>query len=144
VQRELHAAGAAVPPTYAQIGNAILMGWVGDERPAPRLSDVRLDPAEARPLFDTLIHNIGLFLSRHRIHGDLSAYNILYWDGQVTVIDFAQMVDPRYGSEAYALLERDVTRVCDYFRPYQITDDPAAITADLWTRYLLQDLERAE
>jgi RIO kinase 1 len=62
----------------------------------------------------------------------------------VTVIDFAQMVDPRYSSDVYALLERDVTRVCDYFRPYRISADPAAITADLWSRYLLHDLEPTE
>jgi RIO kinase 1 len=50
VQRELFEAGAAVPQAHAQIGNAILMGWVGADRPAPRLSDVRLDQSEARPL----------------------------------------------------------------------------------------------
>jgi RIO kinase 1 len=141
VQHELHAAGAAVPRAWSQIGNAILMDWVGDdEGPAPRLSDVELDAEEARPLFDRLIANIGLFLGRHRIHGDLSPYNILYHGGEVTVIDFAQAVDPRHNQQVYALLERDVDRVCRFFARYGVEADAGAIAADLWTRYMLGEL----
>jgi RIO kinase 1 len=144
VQRELHAAGADVPAALSQIGNAILMGWVGDDtNPAPRLSDVVLDPDEAPALFERLLHNIALFLANHRIHGDLSAYNILYWQGAITVIDFAQMVDPRYNPDVYPLLERDIERVCSYFARYGIVADPAAHAADLWARYLMGDLEVA-
>jgi RIO kinase 1 len=144
VQRELHAAGADVPVALSQIGNAILMGWVGDDaNPAPRLSDVVLEPDEAPALFEQLLHNIALFLANHRIHGDLSAYNILYWQGAITVIDFAQMVDPRYNPDVYPLLERDIERVCSYFARYGIVTDPAAHAADLWARYLMGDLEVA-
>ena len=141
VQRELSVVGAAVPRIYAQAGNAILMEWIGGEDPAPRLSDITLDRSEARPLFDYLIDNIGLFLANHRNHGDLSAYNILYWDGRVTVIDFAQMVDPRYSSEIYPIFERDVVRVCSFFTRYGIHADPSTIAAELWARYTQGDLE---
>lgn len=142
VQRELHAAGADVPAALSQIGNAILMGWIGDgDSPAPRLSDVDLDPLEAPALFDQLMDNIARFLANHRIHGDLSAYNILYWQGDITVIDFAQMVDPRYNPDVYPLLERDIERVCSHFARYGIAADPAALAADLWARYLMGDLE---
>ncbi len=143
VQQELSLVGAAVPHTYAQAGNAILMEWIGAEVPAPRLSDVTLDRSEAQPLFELLIDNIGLFLANNRIHGDLSAYNILYWEGNVTVIDFAQMVDPRYSSEIYPIFERDIARVCSFFARYGISANPTDIAADLWTRYLMGDLEAA-
>ncbi|MEN9933563.1 MAG: hypothetical protein RLZZ387_142 [Chloroflexota bacterium] len=144
VQRELHTAGAAVPRVWSQIGNAILMDWVGDEDgPAPRLSDVDLEQDEARPLFDKLIGSIELFLTHHRIHGDLSAYNILY-DGDVTVIDFAQAVDPRHNPEVYTLLARDVDRVCRFFAPYGVQADADAIAADIWTRYLLGEAGHKE
>jgi RIO kinase 1 len=143
VQRELHAAGADVPTPFSQLGNAILMDWVGDgEQPAPRLSDVDLEPDEAQPLFDRLIDNITLFLGNHRIHGDLSPYNVLYWEGQVTVIDFAQMVDPRYNADLYPLLERDIERICAFFARYGIQADPAGIAAGLWARYLMGELEQ--
>ena len=142
VQRELHAAGADVPAALSQIGNAILMGWIGDaDSPAPRLSDVDLDLLEAPALFDQLMDNIARFLANHRIHGDLSAYNILYWQGDITVIDFAQMVDPRYNPDVYPLLERDIERVCSHFARYGIAADPATLAADLWARYLMGDLE---
>jgi RIO kinase 1 len=141
VQHELHAAGAAVPRAWSHIGNAILMDWVGDEDgPAPRLSDVALEPEEARPLFDTLIDNIACFLAHHRIHGDLSPYNILYHGGEVTVIDFAQAVDLRHSPHIYPLLERDVERVCRFFQRYGVTANAQEIAADLWTRYTLGEL----
>src|SRR5262249_16830709 len=77
VQQELYLAGADVPQTFAQSGNAILMAYLGNgDMAAPRLSDVELEPEEAGPLFERLIDNIGLFLGHHRIHGDLSPYNI--------------------------------------------------------------------
>lgn len=142
VQRELHEIGACVPATFSQSGNGILMAWIGDEDgPAPRLSDVTLEQEEAQPLFDCLIQNIGLWLGQHRIHGDLSPYNILYWQGEVTVIDFAQAVDPRYNPEVYTLLMRDVDRVYRFFARYGVQADPDAIAADLWTRYLMGELQ---
>jgi RIO kinase 1 len=140
-QRQLHVAGGDVPRPLSQIGNAVLMEYLGDaDTPAPRLSEVDLAPKEARPLFAQLLHNIELFLAHDRIHGDLSAYNILYWRGAVTIIDFAQAVDPRYSDAIYPLLERDVERVCRYFAPYGIAADPAAIASDMWTRYLIGEL----
>src|SRR5690348_13571331 len=47
-QRPLYAHGANVPRTFAQIGNAVLMEYIGDVgEPAPRLSDVVLEDEEA-------------------------------------------------------------------------------------------------
>lgn len=137
-QLRVYEAGADVPAILAQAGNAILMEYIGDlEGSAPLLKHVRLDPEEAQPLFDTLLRNIELFLRCHCIHGDLSAYNILYWEGRVWVIDFAQAVDPRVNIDVYPLLERDVERVCRYFAPYGIDVDAANLANDIWLRYLM-------
>ena len=85
----LYRAGAAVPKPYAQSSGAILMEFVGDhEGAAPLLSSVTLETAQARQLFDDLINNIQLWLSCNYIHADLSAFNILYWQDQLKVIDF--------------------------------------------------------
>jgi len=40
----------------------------------------------------------------------------------------------------FALLERDVERVCRYFAPYGVAADPPALALDLWTRYLCGEL----
>ncbi len=137
----LYQAGADVPRPLAQIGNAVLMEYVGDdEEVAPRLSDVDLAPEEAAPLFDALLRNVELALACDRIHGDLSAYNVLYWQGAATIIDFAQAVDPRHNDELYALLERDIDRLYRYFARYGVVADPGALAADMWTRYLCGEL----
>jgi RIO kinase 1 len=140
-QRLLHEIEGDVPRPFAQVGNAVLMAYLGDaDEPAPRLNEVTLAPDEAQPLFDRLLYNVELFLAHDRIHGDLSAYNILYWQGAAAIIDFAQAVDPRYNEDIYPLLERDIERVCRYFAPYGVAADPRAIASDMWLRYLVGEL----
>jgi len=136
-QRLLYESGADVPKPLAQIGNALLMEFIGEApgEAAPLLREVNLTPEEARPLFQRLLYNIEGWLACDRIHGDLSEYNILYWRGALTVIDFAQAVDPRQNPSVYALLARDIERVCRYFARYGVFADPDALADDLWTRY---------
>ncbi len=140
-QQLLYGAGAVVPQPLSQIGNAVLMEYVGDvDEPASHLQQVRVPRDEAPRLFRNLMRDIELFLAHDRIHGDLSAYNILYWQGNVTIIDFAQAVDPRHNPEVYPLLERDIERVCGYFARFGVTSDPHALAARLWSRYMGGDL----
>lgn len=136
-QTQLFKAGANVPKPIAHQGNTILMAYIGDEYgPAPTLSEVRLPQAEAEPLFQRVMDNVALMLDNHLIHGDLSAYNILYWEGTIYLIDFPQMVEARHNPHAYELLERDITRVCEYFNSFGIATDPVALTHGLWDPYM--------
>jgi RIO kinase 1 len=132
----LHAAGADVPVPYAMADNAILMGYIGDlDGCAPALNEVSLERAEARSLFERTMRNIELLLAHERIHGDLSAYNILYWEGRITLIDFPQVVSPRINRNAFAIFKRDLTRVCEYFDKQGVGADPARLAAELWTKH---------
>ena len=132
----LHAAGAAVPKPYATSENAILMAYIGDAtQAAPTLQESRLTPAEAPHLFNEVMRNIDLMLQQGWIHGDLSAYNILYWQGAITFIDFPQVVNVANNSHAYGVLERDVTRVCQYFATQGVHSQPEKIAKELWARY---------
>jgi RIO kinase 1 len=131
---DLHAAGADVPEPYARGDNAVLMSYIGDaEMPAPILNSIELDPLEARRLFYRVLHNIEIMLSRGRVHADLSAYNILYWDGKITLIDFPQVIRPQDNRNAFRIFERDVTRVCEYFSRQGLRLNPRKLAADLWT-----------
>lgn len=135
-QRVLWEAGADVPRPLSQIGNSVLMAYIGEPGDAaPKLAGVALEPDEAQELFAQVLRNIELCLAHNRIHGDLSAYNILYWQGAITLIDFAQAVDPRYGGSAYTLLERDMERVCHYFARFGVQAEPRALARELWARY---------
>ena len=143
----LHAAGADVPVPLTSGNNAILMGYIGDaETPAPTLNSVELDPDEAGPLFERTVRNIEILLANQRVHGDLSAYNILYWEGQITLIDFPQAIDPESNRSAYRIFARDVQRICEYFSRQGVATNPARLAADLWTAYghrLLPDVNPA-
>ncbi len=132
----LHKAGAAVPKPYAVGENAILMGYIGDEdMAAPALSDVKLEADEAQALYAEVVRNLLVMLRHGIIHGDLSAYNILYWDGRLTIIDLPQVVDIRRNRQASAILHRDLVRVCDYFVDQGVDCNADALFAELWRRY---------
>jgi RIO kinase 1 len=137
----LHAAGADVPKPYASAENAILMGYIGDDQvAAPTLNSVNLDPDEASPLFQRVLRNVEIMLGNDRIHGDLSAYNILYWDGKISLIDFPQAISPQENRNAYHIFERDLARVCEYFTGHGVRRqgvwlNPCKLAAELWTSY---------
>jgi len=132
----LHAAGADVPKPYAMENNAILMDYIGDmDAAAPTLNTVTLDREELKPIYDRVIRDVDLLLSNQRIHGDLSAYNILYWDGDITLIDFPQVVPPESNPAAWTIFLRDVTRICQYFASQGLKRDARKLATDLWTSH---------
>jgi len=134
--KRLHAAGADVPEPYASAPNAILMGFVGDGfAAAPALSEITLERGEAPQLFERVVANIETMLACGVIHGDLSAYNILYWEGNLALIDFPQVVRPEANVNAYAIFRRDVTRVCDYFAKQGVGANGRHLAEELWTSH---------
>ncbi len=137
----LYAAGAAVPKPYAASENAILMSYCGElGMAAPPLSDIRLDRDEAQPLFEETLRNIELMLQHGMIHGDLSAFNILYWEGRLTLIDFPQVTNPETNQNAAFILRRDVERVCEYFTRQGVKCDAGAIAQRLIARYVREQV----
>ncbi|HEX5838055.1 MAG TPA: RIO1 family regulatory kinase/ATPase [Anaerolineales bacterium] len=132
----LHQAGADVPRPYAMEKNAILMEYIGDmDLAAPTLNSVSLEREEVKPLFERVLRDIDLLLANRRIHGDLSAYNILYWEGDITMIDFPQVVQPDSNPAAWSIFLRDITRICQYFASQGLRRDPRRLAADLWTSH---------
>jgi RIO kinase 1 len=129
-------AGCDVPRCFASGDMAILMEYIGGpDMAAPTLNTVNLDLDEANTLFQRVLNNIDRMLSCGRVHGDLSAYNILYWEGKITLIDFPQAVNPEQNGEAYTIFERDLQRVCDYFRRQGVKMDVRGLTEVLWKHH---------
>lgn len=136
----LHEAGVPVPKPYGVGENAILMEYIGDEQmAAPTLHETRLEDDEAGPLFERTRMSIAVMLEKGYVHGDLSAFNILYWEGEIKLIDFPQVIDIQANRSAQAVLKRDVERVCQYFRRYGIREDPTRLADELWTRHAAPD-----
>jgi len=135
----LHRAGGAVPQPFAAGENALLMNYHGDGRAAaPTLNTVQLQRDQAQQLFDEVLSNIDLMMAHNLIHGDLSAYNILYWQGEITLIDFPQVVNLHGNQHAQFILRRDVQRICEYFAQQGVRCEPGAIADWLWSRYVAQ------
>jgi RIO kinase 1 len=133
---KLYHAGGAVPQPVAAGENAILMSYHGNGAvAAPTLSQISLRREEAEPLFREVRRNVELMLQHGLIHGDLSAFNILYWEGEITIIDFPQVINLHSNDNAYAILQRDVRRVCEYFGKYGVDCDPGDVMDDLWYQY---------
>jgi len=132
----LYEADADVPVPLMQGDNVILMEYIGaGNTPAVTLNKVRLNVSEAPRIFEQLIDNLDTMLACHRVHADFSAYNVLYWEGQIKIIDFPQAVDPRRNPEAFDLFTRDVERLCQYFASYHIQEDAHRLADELWRRH---------
>jgi len=112
----LQRAGATVPPPVELVDDGYLMAFIGDgERAAPRLSEVDLDPPTARRVWDELLEELTTLVSADRVHGDLSAFNILWWRDRAVLIDFSQTVDIVTHPAAHDLLRRDIAALGRYF-----------------------------
>lgn len=134
--QRLHAAGVNVPKPYVSGNNAILMEYIGwEDLPAPTLNSVNLDNAERQRLFDQALHNVEGMLSQEVVHGDLSAFNILYFQGELVLIDFPQAVKPHQNRNAYQIFRRDIFRLCEYFQAQGVSCNPHSLAADLWQKH---------
>ena len=118
------------------------MSYIGDEHDAaPPLHRYRLrGQAEAEELLEQCFSAVERMLFHDVIHGDLSPFNVLVWDGQICVIDLPQAVDPKKNRHAESLLARDVARVCEHFARRGVYRDPAVTAAGLWTSWTFADL----
>ena len=129
----LSEAGCDIPMPYASAHNAILMDFIGNElMGAPTLNEISLDRSELGRIFERVIHNLRIMLSHQRVHGDFSAYNILYWDGDITLIDFPQAINPNKNPNAYPIFQRDVIRICEYFAEQGLDTHPTKLADELW------------
>jgi len=134
--KALYHVGADIPRPIARTERAILMEYLGNrQQAAPSLQYVELSKDEVRSVFERLMRNIELWLAHNYIHADLSAYNVLYWQGQVSIIDFPQAVDPRFNPNAFALLARDIENICRYVAHYGLEGDGQRIAERLWHKF---------
>jgi RIO kinase 1 len=82
------------------------------------------------------MRNIELFLACDHIHGDLSDYNVMYWNGEAKIIDLPQTIQASTHPDAFMLLSRDVERICRYFARQGVAANPIDLACDLWERYM--------
>ncbi|HMS66055.1 MAG TPA: RIO1 family regulatory kinase/ATPase [Ignavibacteria bacterium] len=128
----LYDAGIPVPKPIAISGLVILMEFIGtDQEASERLSDCDLDKEEAEDAFRQSLKILDSIVTAGRIHGDFSAFNILWHNGKAVVIDFPQIVSIERNSSAKELLYRDINSLCKSFKRFKIDADPERIFSRL-------------
>ncbi len=132
----LHTKGCDVPQALVSNANSILMEYIGDRNSgAPTLHEVTLTHNEAKEIGQRVLFNIERMLENQRIHGDLSPYNILIWENKITLIDFPQALHPNQNPQAFALFERDIEKMDQYFQQYGFSLQSKQIAPLLWNKY---------
>jgi RIO kinase 1 len=130
--RRAWAAGASVPYPVERTADGLLMEYVGDSRrAAPLLAAARLTRAEVESAADQLLASLRAMTSAGVVHGDLSAYNTLWWAGRLVIIDFPQAIDATTNPNAADLLHRDVLNICDWFGRRRQAIDADALYVEL-------------
>jgi RIO kinase 1 len=131
--------GIAVPYPVQLRGTELLLEFLGepDGTAAPRLAQLRPDPATLADYWRQLLDALGVLAGAGLAHGDLSPYNVLVHHGRLVLIDLPQVVDVVANPFGPRLLTRDVRVMSTWFRSRGL-DGPAG-EADRLARDLLAD-----
>ncbi|MFN2577643.1 MAG: RIO1 family regulatory kinase/ATPase [Pyrinomonadaceae bacterium] len=129
----LHGHGVRVPKAIAVNGISLVMEFIGDEdgNPAPRIADLKMGNDEAEAAFRQSVRNLKLIVRAGRVHGDYSAFNILWHNEEAVVIDFPQVIEFDNNPNAHAFLERDVRSFCKSFRKQGVKADEVKVLREV-------------
>jgi RIO kinase 1 len=126
--------GVSVPFPIGYADDVFDLEYVGDwDRAAPQLSAARLSRSELVDAFEQLVAGLRTITAIGYAHGDLSAYNLLWWHGRLWFIDFPQAIDLAANLQGIDFLHRDVLNVCDWFQRRGIDVDAEDLFAELLT-----------
>ncbi len=132
VMSVLHEAGCRVPYPVSFADDCFVLQYVGErDGAAPQLAMARPGQAELRMAWDQLIDGLHRMTAAGWVHGDLSAYNLLWWEGQLWFIDLPQAVDLAANPGGLDFLHRDVVNVCTWFERHGLARDADEVFADL-------------
>jgi RIO kinase 1 len=132
VMVELWQAGVRVPYPVAFAGDHFDMEYVGDlSEAAPTLARVRPRGPLLEAIWDQLEANLGRVVAAGYAHGDLSAYNLLWWADELWLIDFPQAVDIAANPMGLNFLHRDVANITAWFARQGLHRDAEEVFATL-------------
>ncbi|CAA3016252.1 serine threonine- kinase RIO1-like [Olea europaea subsp. europaea] len=117
----LRAAGIRCPAPLLLRLHVLVMEFIGKAGwAAPRLKDAALSLDKLREGYVEMIMAMRtLYQECKLVHGDLSEYNILYFEGHLYIIDVSQSVDLDH-PHALDFLREDCIHVSDFFKKHGI------------------------
>jgi RIO kinase 1 len=109
-------AGVRVPEPYLLYENVLFMELLLDDAgaPASRLADFTYTAEQATHLHQEVFAQVKTLLGTGRIHGDLSAYNVLMAAKGPTIIDMPQVVEVAGNNNARQILRRDLRNLTEH------------------------------
>ncbi|MCG1004491.1 MULTISPECIES: serine/threonine-protein kinase Rio1 [Halobacterium] len=118
-------AGVRVPEPIAVQRNVLVMELIGQEGdPAPTLNDVDVDNPETA--YEVVREYIRRLYDAGLVHGDLSEYNLVVYDGELVVIDVGQAVTIHHNKHG-EFLQRDCRNVANFFARQGADVDPESL-----------------
>lgn len=113
----LRAAGIRCPAPLLLRLHVLVMEFIGKAGwAAPRLKDADLSLDKLREGYVEIIMAMRTLYQKCKlVHGDLSEYNILYFEGHLYIIDVSQAVDLDH-PHALDFLREDCIHVSDFFK----------------------------
>ncbi len=137
-------AGMRVPTPISRVGYYLTMRFIGDGiEPAPQLKDVRLEDPE-RVLDETLDMYLLMYSKAHYVHGDLSAFNILWWNEHPWIIDLPQAYEVGPWTDmnkAVKILRMDIFNVLRYFKRYGLSRNIEEIVQVFLNEYIPRNMK---
>ncbi|CAI9760700.1 unnamed protein product [Fraxinus pennsylvanica] len=118
---KLRAAGIRCPSPLLLRLHVLVMEFIGKAGwAAPRLKDAALSLDELREGYVEMIMAMRTLYQKCKlVHGNLSEYNILYFEGHLYIIDVSQSADLDH-PHAPDFLREDCIHVSDFFRKHGI------------------------
>jgi len=124
--------GASVPYPVERTDDGVIMEFIGDaDAAAPRLAQASLSPVEVASAWEQLVASLRALTVAGVVHADLSAYNILWWRGRISIIDLPQAVEFTTNADAPELLHRDLANVAAWFSRRGVSVDVEAVFGEL-------------
>jgi len=125
-------AGVRVPYPVTFAEDHLDMQYVGDlGEAAPTLARLRPRGSQLQPMWDQLVSNLERVVGCGYAHGDLSAYNLLWWSGELWLIDLPQAVDIAANPMGLEFLQRDVANITAWFARQGLERDADELFARL-------------
>ncbi|XP_023155981.1 serine/threonine-protein kinase rio1-like isoform X4 [Zea mays] len=134
----VRAAGIRCPAPLLLRLHVLVMEFIGKGGwAAPRLKDAALSDDKLHESYFEIITTMQtLYQTCKLVHGDLSEYNILYFEGHLYIIDVSQSVDLDHPS-ALDFLKEDCLHVSDFFKKRGV---PVMIVTDLFNFVIDQSI----
>lgn len=105
--------GIRVPKPITVLNNVLVMEFIGDKKPAPKLKD--LIPKNLKQFFNKTVDYMGKLHQNGYVHSDLSEFNILNHNEHPVFIDLSQATSLE-NPQAREWVKRDIKNIFRFFK----------------------------